>query len=73
MPFDRSAGPEPIEECIEAFDELILSLQRHPPRALAEAMGTHLEALLRALLASGECSTREVRDFLRGIARGIRS
>ena len=73
MPFDRSAGPEPIEECIEALDELILSLQRHPPRALAEAMGVHLEALLRALLASGECSRREIRDFLREIARGMGS
>ena len=70
MPLATANCEEPIEECIEALDELILSLERHPPGALAEAMGTHLEALLRAMLAAGECSVRDVRDFLREIERG---
>lgn len=61
---------EPIEECIDALDELIMSLARHPPRVLVEAMGTHLEALLRAMLAAGECSARDIRSFLREIERG---
>ncbi len=70
MPFVKADCDESTEECIEAFDELILSLQHHPPQVLAQAMGTHLEALLRALLARGECCSRDVREFLREIARG---
>ena len=70
MPLATAACAEPIEECIEALDEIILALERHPPWALAEAMGTHLEAVLRAMLAAEECSASDVRDFLREIERG---
>lgn len=70
MPLEPTDCEEPIEECIEAIDELVMSLQHHPPRALAEAMGTHLEGLLRALLTAGECSAQDIRDFLREIERG---
>lgn len=70
MPLATSDCQEPVEECIEALDELIMSLERHPPRAVAQAMGTHLEALLRAMLAAGECSARDVRYLLREIGRG---
>lgn len=70
MPPDTNDLNEPIEECIEAFDEFIMSLERHPPQAVAQAMGSHLEALLRAMLAAGDCTVRDARDFLREIARG---
>jgi hypothetical protein len=70
MPLATASCEEPIEECIEALDELILSLERHPPGALAEAMGAHLEALLRAMLAAGECSACDIKDFLREIEHG---
>ena len=70
MPLATAHCAEPIEECIEALDDLIMSLERHPPQAVAEAMGTHLEGLLRALLASGACAAQDVRDFLREIELG---
>lgn len=70
MPLATSDCQESIEECIEELDELVMSLDRHPPWAVAEAMGTHLEALLRAMLAAGEISAEDVRDFLREIKRG---
>ena len=70
MPLATARCEEPVEECIAALDELILHLERHPPGALAGAMGTHLEALLRAMLAAGECSAGDIRDFLREIERG---
>ncbi len=73
MPPERSDCEAPIEECIEALDELLLSLEHLPPRALAQALGVHLGGLLRALLASGDCSARDVRDFLREIERGASS
>lgn len=73
MPFETADCEERTEECIEALDELIMSLERHPPGVLAQAMGTHLEGLLRTLLASGGCSARDIRDFLREIERGALS
>lgn len=73
MPLESSDCEAPIEECIEALDELIMSLGHLPPRSLAQALGIHLEGLLRALLASGDCSAREVKGFLREIERGVSS
>lgn len=73
MPLERSDCEAPLEECIEALDELIMSLEHLPPRALAQALGVHLEGLLRALLASGDCSARDVWELLREIGRGALS
>ena len=70
MPLESSDCEARIEECIEALDELIMSLEHLPPRSLAQALGIHLEGVLRALLASGDCSPREVKEFLREIERG---
>jgi len=71
MPLATSDCQDSIEECIEELDELIMSLERHPPWAVVDAMGTHLEALLRAMLAAGESSAQDVRDFLREIEHGV--
>lgn len=73
MPLAASHCQESVEECVEELDELIMSLERHPPWAVVEAIGTHLEALLRAMLAAGECSACDVTDFLREIQRGALS
>lgn len=59
-----------VEECIEELDELVMSLDRYPPVAVAVAMGTHLEGLLGALLDGRQCTRDEVRALLREIESG---
>lgn len=68
---DESDGEAAVEECLQELDELIMSLDRYSPTAVAVAMGTYLEGLLGALLDEGQCTAEEVRDFLRGIESGI--
>ncbi len=60
-----------IEACIEALDESILSLAHQPPRALAEALAIHLQCLLEALRASGQCTAEEVRERLDELAHDV--
>jgi hypothetical protein len=59
-----------VEECIQELDELIMSLDRYPPAAVAVAMSTYLEGLLGALLDEGQCTDGEVRELLREIETG---
>ena len=37
---DESNDEPVVEECIQELDELIMSLDRYPPTAVAVAMGT---------------------------------
>jgi hypothetical protein len=60
-----------VEECIEELDELVMSLDRYPPTAVAVAIGTYLEGLLGALLDEGQCTADEAREFLREIESGV--
>ena len=60
-----------VEECIEEFDELVMSLDRFPPAAVAVAIGTYLEGLLGALLDERQCTADEVRELLREIEAGV--
>jgi hypothetical protein len=60
-----------VEECIEELDELVMSLDRFPPAAVAVAMGTYLEGLLGALLDERQCTAEEVRELLREIESGV--
>ena len=59
-----------MEECIEELEELVMSLDRYPPAAVAVAMGTYLEGLLGALLDERQCTPEEVRRLLREIESG---
>jgi hypothetical protein len=59
-----------VEECIEELEELVMSLERYPPAAIAVAMGTYLEGLLGALLEQRQCTPEEVRRLLREIEAG---
>lgn len=59
-----------VEECIEELEELVMSLDRYPPAAVAVAMGTYLEGLLGALLDERQCTAEEIRELLREIAAG---
>jgi len=68
---DDSDDDTVFEECIEELDELVMSLDRFPPAAVAVAMGTYLEGLLGALLDDGQCTTDEVRTLLREIESGV--
>ena len=60
-----------VEECIEELDELVMSLDRYPPAAVAVAIGTYLEGLLGALLDERQCTADEVRQLLREIESGV--
>jgi len=60
-----------VEECIEELDELLMSLDRFPPTAVAVAIGTCLEGLLGALLDEGHCTAAEARELLREIESGV--
>jgi hypothetical protein len=67
---DESGDDAVVEECIEELDELIMSLDRYPPAAVAVAIGTYLEGLLGALLDERQCTADEVRELLREIESG---
>lgn len=71
MRLNDESNDEVIEECIEELDELIMSLDRYPPAAVAVAMSTHLEGLLGALLDEEGCTAEEVRGLLREIEAGV--
>lgn len=68
---DESDDESVVEECIQELDELIMSLDRYPPAAVAVAIGTCLEGLLGALLDEGQCTGEEVRELLREIEAGV--
>ena len=68
---DESDDEAVVEECIEKLDELVTSLDRYPPGAVAVAMGTYLEGLLGALLDERQCTPDEVRELLREIESGV--
>ena len=67
---EESEGDSVVEECIQELDELIMSLDRYPPAAVAVAMSTYLEGLLGALLDEGQCTNEEVRELLGEIESG---
>lgn len=66
-----SADDDVIEECLEEFDELVMSLDRYPPSAIAVALATYLEGLLGALLDERQCTAEEIRQLLREIEVGV--
>lgn len=68
---DESDDDAVVEECIEELDELVMSLDRYPPAAVAVAIGTYLEGLLGALLDEHQCTADEVRELLREIESGV--
>jgi hypothetical protein len=68
---DESDDEAVVEECIEELNELVMSLDRYPPAAVAVAMGTYLEGLLGALLDDRQCTADEVRALLREIESGV--
>jgi len=68
---DESDDDAVVEECMEELQELVMSLDRFPPAAVAVAMGTHLEGLLGALLDDRQCTAEEVRTLLREIETGV--
>jgi hypothetical protein len=68
---DESDDDAVVEKCIEELEELIMSLDRYPPAAIAIAIGTYLEGLLGALLDERQCTADEVRELLREIESGV--
>lgn len=68
---DESDADAVVEECIGELEELVMSLDRYPPAAVAVALGTYLEGLLGALLDEGQCTADEVRKLLREIESGV--
>lgn len=71
-PLDESDDDDAlVEECIEKLDELVMTLDRYPPAAVAIALGTYLEGLLGALLDERQCTPDEVRGLLRDIELGV--
>lgn len=72
MPLIEASDDEPVvEECIQELDELVMSLDRYPPAAVAVAMSTYLEGLLGALLDDDQCTAEDVRELLREIEAGV--
>jgi hypothetical protein len=67
---DESDDESVVEECMQELDELVMSLDRYPPAAVAVAMSSYLEGLLGALLDEGQCTDEDVRELLGEIAAG---
>jgi hypothetical protein len=70
-PADDLENEAVIEECIEELEELVMTLDRYPPAAVAVAIGTYLEGLLGALFDERQCTADEVRNLLREIESGV--
>lgn len=68
---DEAGDDAAVEECMQELDELIMSLDRYSPTAVAVAMGTYLEGLLGALLDDRQCTADDVRALLREIETGV--
>jgi hypothetical protein len=68
---DESDDDAVVEKCIEELEDLVMSLDRYPPAAIAVAIGTYLEGLLGALLDERQCTADEVRELLREIEFGV--
>jgi hypothetical protein len=68
---DESDNDALAEECIEELEELVMSLDRYPPAAVAVAMVACLEGLLGALLDERQCTADDVRELLREIESGV--
>ena len=68
---DESDDDAVVEKCIEELDDLVMSLDRYPPAAVAIALSTYLEGLLGALLDERQCTADEVRDLLRELESGV--
>jgi hypothetical protein len=69
---DDGAGDDgAVEECIAELEELVMTLDRYPPAAVAVAIGTCLEGLLGALLDEGQCTADEIRELLHEIESGV--
>ena len=68
---DESDDDAAVEECIEELEELVMSLDRYPPAAIAVAIGTYLEGLLGVLLDERQCTPEDVRELLREIESGV--
>ena len=68
---DESDDDDVIEQCIAELDELVTSLDRYPPTAVAVAIGTYLKGLLGALLDERQCTIDEIRELLREIESGV--
>lgn len=68
MPLTKESDDDTlVEECIEELDELVMSLDRYPPAAVAIALGACLQGLLGALLDERQCTTDDIRGLLREI------
>ncbi|HTX04240.1 MAG TPA: hypothetical protein VMD06_00335 [Steroidobacteraceae bacterium] len=73
MPLIRESGEDAvgddavIDECIEELDELVMSLDRYPPAAIAVAMSACLGGLLGALIDERLCTCEEARSLLREV------
>ena len=68
---DETDDDAVVEKCIEELEDLVMSLDRYPPAAIAVAIGTYLEGLLGALLDERQCTADEVRELLREIESGV--
>jgi hypothetical protein len=68
---DESGDGSTVEECIEELEELVMSLERYPPAAVAVALATYLEGLLGALLEERQCTAEDVSGLLREIESGV--
>jgi hypothetical protein len=61
---DCAAAAGTIEECVDALGEFIATLDRYPDIVVAHALQVHLAALLRALVACGQCTPAQAREFI---------
>jgi len=68
---DESDDESVVEECIQELDELMMSLDRYPPAAVAVAIGNYLEGLLGALLDEEQCTAEDIRELLRELEAGV--
>lgn len=56
-----------LEECFEAFEELVARMERFPPTLVALALRLHLEVLLDTLIERRLATRQEIRAFLQDL------
>ena len=63
------ACEETLDECFDAFEEVVVRMERFPPALVALTLRLHLEMLLGMLIERRLATRQEVRAFLQDLEK----
>lgn len=60
-----------LDDCLDAVNDFVTTLNRYSPATIAVAMSVHLQCALCALVECDMCTPEQVRDFVRELDRDV--